>query len=70
MDGLFVAFTAAVVGLLWSISSNVKEIKNQLKIEAYERNGLFQKPLKRRGGKGPEVAKPLPKVAPGNEGRD
>ncbi len=70
MEGLLIAFMAAVVGLLWSISSNVKEIKSQLKVEAYERQGLFQKPLKRWSGKGPEVTQPLPKVPERNSGRD
>lgn len=70
MEGLFVAFTAAVVGLLWSISSNVREIKSQLKVEACERQGLFQKPLGSRNGKGPEITQPLPKVTERDSGRD
>ena len=64
------AFMAAVIGLLWSISSSVKEIKKQLKVEAYERQGLFQKPLGSRNGKGPEITQPMPKVAQRDPGRD
>lgn len=70
MDGLFMWFMAAVVGLLWSISSSVKEIKNHVKIEAYERNGFFKKPFKRWNGKGAEITQPLPKVAERDPGRD
>ena len=69
MEGLFVAFMVAVVGLLWSISSDVKQVKQQLTVEAYERNGFFKKPSKHWKSKCPEVTQPIPKVgeAGGNE---
>ena len=70
MEGLFVAFMASVVGLLWTISSDVKKVKQQLTIEAYERNGFFKKPSERWKRPSPEVTQPLPKVSPRDKGRD
>lgn len=63
-------FMAVVVGLLWSINSNVKDLKKQIKAEAYERNGFYKKPFDRRKSKSAEITQPLPKIAEGDSGRD
>lgn len=70
MENLFLWFMAAVVGLLLAIRSDLKEIKNQITVKTYERNGLFKKPLRSRPRKGPEVAKPETEVPRGDSGRD
>lgn len=62
-------FMAVVVGLLWSINSNVKDLKKQIKVEAYERNGFYKKPFRRKS-KSAEITQPLPKIAEGDSGRD